>query len=198
MKTRNALLSVYHKDGIIEFATNLISLNFRIYASGGTCKHLKNAGLPVKDIARIAGGKAILGHRVVTLSRNVHAGLLAREIDREEMRKLKIPYIDLLCVDLYPLREEVTRVGCTLESVIEQTDVGGPAMLHAAAKGQRIVVADPDDRPKVIRWLKDGEPHSESFRERLCATAEYIVAEYCLISAHYRSNKRYNRIAVYP
>src|SRR6185369_1955036 len=107
MKT--ALISVYNKKGIVEFAKELVGLEFKILASGGTAKELSNAGIEVTDVASLVGGGAILGHRVVTLSREVHAGLLAKdnEEDRAELEKLKIPFIDLVCVDLYPLGEQI-------------------------------------------------------------------------------------------
>jgi len=191
---KTALLSVYHKDGIIEFAQSLFDLDFELLASGGTATHLKNAGLTVKDVASLVGGGAILGHRVVTLSREVHAGLLARPIDADlqELEQLGLPFIDLVCVDLYPLKEEILRPGSTSESVIEKTDIGGPTMLRSAAKGRRIVVCDPADRFRVIDWLRDGSPQKEEFINQLAAKAEYVIAEYCLWSARYHSQNRYD------
>ncbi|MFA6095321.1 MAG: bifunctional phosphoribosylaminoimidazolecarboxamide formyltransferase/IMP cyclohydrolase, partial [Candidatus Paceibacterota bacterium] len=102
-KPRNALISVFHKDGITDFARSLVDLGFVIYASGGTAKHLMHDGVQVVDIATIVGSP-ILGHRVVTLSREIHAGLLSRDIpeDVAELERLGIPRIDLVCVDLYP------------------------------------------------------------------------------------------------
>src|SRR5882672_5380967 len=99
MKT--ALISVYNKQGIVDFAKQLVELDFKILASGGTAKVLADAGIEVTDVASLVGGGPILGHRVVTLSREVHAGLLARYVaeDRAELDKLKIPFIDLVCVD---------------------------------------------------------------------------------------------------
>ena len=146
---RTALLSVYNKAGIIDFAKDLISLDFKILASGGTAKHLTDAGVPVEDVANLIGarlpdgqGGAILGHRVVTLSREVHAGLLAKDNaeDRKELKNLRIPFIDLVCVDLYPLEDEIKNPKATRESVIEKTDIGGPAMLRSGAKGGRITI----------------------------------------------------------
>jgi len=200
MHQRTALLSVFHKDGIVEFAKELIELGFNILASGGTAKTLSDAGIEVKDTAELVG-KAILGHRVVTLSREIHSGLLARDIaeDRTELKKLNIPWIDLVCVDLYPLEEEVGRiyskqytVNQAREAVIEKTDIGGPTMLRSAAKGGRITVCDPVDRKKVIDWLKSGEPDKENFLEFLFAKTEKIIADYCLVSAHFHSGGTYD------
>ena len=107
---RTALISVYDKTGIVDFVKELVSLDFQILASGGTAQHLSGAGLAVKDMADLVGGKAILGHRVVTLSREIHAGLLAKDNaeDRAELDSLHIPFIDLVCVDLYPLEQQIS------------------------------------------------------------------------------------------
>lgn len=187
--TRVALLSVFDKTGIVEFARALINLGWRIIASGGTAKKLIEEGVEVQDVAILVGGGAILGHRVVTLSREIHAGLIGTrsEADLAELGKLGIPYIDLVCIDLYPLAEEITRPGSTRESVIEKTDIGGLTMLRSAAKGRRIVIADPADREVVLDWLKAGEPEREQIVTQLAAKAEGIVADYCLLSARYHS-----------
>lgn len=189
-----ALLSVYEKTGLVEFAKELLQLGWEILASGGTARTIAAAGLPVKDVADLVGGQAILGHRVVTLSREVHAGLLARdcEKDREEMKKLGLPFIGLVCVDLYPLEMEIKKAGSSPESVIEQTDIGGPTMLRSAAKGRRIVISDPADRPKVIDWLKAGRPNEKEFLNRLAAKAEAVCAHYALLSARYHSDGFYD------
>ena len=186
---RTALLSVYDKTGIVEFAQELVRLGWVIYSSGGTAGVLAEARVPVADVAELVGGGAILGHRVVTLSREVHAGLLARPVDEDfaELESLGIPFIDLVCVDLYPLAEEIAKPGATSESVMETTDIGGPTMLRSAAKGRRIVIADPAQRAEVLDWLRAGEPEPEAFRTRLGAAAEAIVAGYCLASARYHS-----------
>lgn len=191
---RTALLSVFEKRGIVEFAQQLVNLRFRIFASGGTANKLAEAGIPVSDVASLVGGDAILGHRVVTLSREVHAGLLARDTreDREELDRLGIPWIDLVCVDLYPLRAEIENPNSTRESVTEKTDIGGPALLRSAAKGGRIVICDPDDRGRVIEWLKEDEPDRETFLRKLAAKTEMVVARYCLDSARYHSDGAYD------
>ena len=191
---RVALLSVYDKTGIVEFARELVGMDWQIIASGGTAKKLIENGVMVKDVAELVGGQAILGHRVVTLSREVHAGLLAQDTpqDRAELQKIGVPWIDLLCDDLYPLEEEVGKPGSTRESVIEKTDIGGPTMLRSAAKGRRIVICDSTDRMKVIDWLKSGEPDAKSFINKLAAKAEKIVAEYALTSARYHGEGKYD------
>lgn len=188
-----ALLSVYSKEGIVDFARQLVELGWNIIASGGTAKTLTKAGIQVRDVADLVGGGPILGHRVVTLSREVHAGLLSRDSvdDLQEMERLGLPRIDMACVDLYPLQAEIGNPSSTRESVIEQTDIGGPTMLRSAAKGQRIVICDPADRQKVIDWLKAGQPSKEKFVQELAAKAEVVIADYCLASAMYHGKGDY-------
>lgn len=184
-----ALISVYDKTGIVEFARELVALGWSILSSGGTAKALREAGIEVRDVAELVGGGAILGHRVVTLSREVHAGLLARHTpeDEAEMAKLGIPYIELVCVDMYPLEAEIARPGATCESVIDKTDIGGPTMLSSGAKGRRIVICEAKDRMRVIAWLKEGRPNEAAFINELAAKAYGVVAKYRLASARYHS-----------
>ena len=191
-----ALLSVYNKTGIVEFAQDLKGLGWDLIASGGTAKALTGAEIEVRDVATLVGGGPILGHRVVTLSREVHAGLLAKDTpeDNQELMRLGVPRIDLVCVDLYPLQTEIVKPNSTFASVIEQTDIGGPTMLRSAAKGQRIVICDPADRQLVIDWLKKGQPDRENFIRGLAAKAEFVVANYCLSSAGYHSGGNYDGI----
>ncbi|MBX4197855.1 hypothetical protein KW782_00805 [Candidatus Parcubacteria bacterium] len=189
---KNALISVYRKDGIVEFARALMELGFTIYASGGTYKHLAEHGIETLPVANLVGGGAILDHRVVTLSREVHAGLLARNTPEDigELVSLAIPRIDLVCVDLYPLEKEIAKPGSTRDSVIEMTDIGGPTMIRSGAKGARVVICDPQDRDEVIAWLRAGEPEN-GFVEDLGAKGEFTVAGYCMASARYLSGGKY-------
>jgi phosphoribosylaminoimidazolecarboxamide formyltransferase/IMP cyclohydrolase len=183
-----ALLSVYDKDGIVDFAKGLIDLGWQVYASGGTAKIIGEAGLAVTDIAELVGGQAILGHRVVTLSREISAGLLADKSSQDdvaEMKKLNLPIIDLVCVDMYPLEEAIAKPDTSRQTVVEQTDIGGPTMLRSAAKGHRIVLSHAEQRAPVLEWLRAGKPDEEKFLDELCARAEYEVARYVLASAKY-------------
>ena len=185
----NALISVYNKERIEEFARELVSLGWKIYASGGTTKYLKDSGIEAVDVAELVGGEAILGHRVVTLSREIYAGILARDTkeDREELKRLNIPEFHLICVDLYPLDEEIENKNSTRESVIEKTDIGGPTLLRAGAKGRRIVICEKDDRTRVVEWLKNGAKDREKFLDKLASRAERVVADYALASGRYYS-----------
>jgi phosphoribosylaminoimidazolecarboxamide formyltransferase/IMP cyclohydrolase len=194
MAERCALLSVYDKSGIEDFAKNLVRQGWRIYSSGGTAQALLKANIPVTDVSDLVG-EAILGHRVVTLSREIHAGLLARpevKEDMDELKKLGVPLIDLVCVDLYPLAQAIAEPGATEESVIEKTDIGGPTLLRSGAKARRIVICLPEQRSEVLQWLQDGEPHPAEFRQALAARAEAVIADYCLQSARYHSLGRFD------
>lgn len=184
-----ALLSVFDKKGIIEFARELVAIGFDLLSSGGTAKVLRDAGLAVTDVAEISGLPAILDHRVVTLVPQVHGGLLALDTPEHhaELAKIGGHWIDLCCVDLYPLHAAIADVNATRESVIDKTDIGGPTMLRSAAKGRRIVICDPADRMKVIGWLKEGRPNEQEFITNLCAKVEGVIADYCLAAARFHS-----------
>ena len=187
-----ALISVFNKEGIVEFAKFLSQRGYDIYASGGTAKALSDAGVENTDIANLIGGGAILGHKVVTLAREIHAGLLADpKTDKEEMEKLGIPFIDLVCVDFYPLSQAIKETP-EEEKILEKTDMGGPAMISSGAKGRRIVICDPTDRKKVMEWISAGEPDREKFIRKLCAKADFTVANYRLLSANFHSGGKYS------
>jgi phosphoribosylaminoimidazolecarboxamide formyltransferase/IMP cyclohydrolase len=182
-----ALLSVYDKTGIVEFAQGLVDLGWQLYASGGTAKAIQDAAIEVKDVSGLVGGTAILGHRVVTLSREISAGLLADKSskqDLDELAKLNLPIIDLVCVDMYPIEEAILKSDDKAE-VIKQTDIGGPTMLRSAAKGRRIVLSHSEQRQPVLDWLKADKPDQDTFLDKLAARAEYEVARYVLASAKY-------------
>lgn len=188
MNKRNALLSVYSKDGIVAFARELVDLGFNLISSGGTAQVLIKAGLAVRDVAEFTKLPPILGHRVVTLAPQIHGGLLAAVEMQTELNLLGYPWIDLVCVDLYPLEQKLRRGKATRDSVIEMTDIGGPALLRSGAKGRRIVICDPTDREPILAWIKEGEPNREEFLNQLAAKAEGIVAAHCLASARYHSD----------
>lgn len=183
----NALISVYDKTGIAEFAAGLSELGWNLYASGGTAQTLRDAGLDVTDVAELVGGKAILGHRVVTLSREIYAGILADQGPEhtKELEELGIPRIDLVCVDMYPLLDAINAKDSTEASVLEQTDIGGPTMLRAAAKARAIVLARANQREEVLTWLRTDKPDEVKFRRKLASIAEFEVARYVLDSARY-------------
>lgn len=183
----NALLSVYHKDGLVDFARALHERGWVLFGSSGTYNAVLAANLPITNVAKLTGREPILKHRVVTLSGEVHGGLLATEDMLAELESLGLPWIDLCCVDFYPIEEEIARPGATRDSVLEKTDIGGPAMVRSGAKGRRIVICDPQDRTRTIEWLDAGRPDDDAFINGLCAKAEGRVANYGLASASFHS-----------
>lgn len=192
---RTALLSAYNKAGLEEFAWGLVALGWDLLGSSGTAKHLSEQGIPILDISEFVG-EPILGHRVVTLSRHIHAALLATESveDQFQLDSIGIPRIGLVYVDLYPLKEVTEKPDCTLESVIEATDIGGPTLLRSAAKGRRLVVSSPDQFPSVLRFIKaeaekPNEEKASRFLSFLAGAAEIKVAAYCAVSGAFHSTR---------
>lgn len=191
-----ALISVWRKDDdIVSFVKVLVSQGFEIYGSKGTVDHLRPNGIEATDIATIVGDP-ILGHRVVTLSREIHAALISRALEEDdaELQRIGVPRFDICCVDPYPLYEAIKKPGSTVESVTEATDIGGPAMLRSAAKGRRIVICDPADRWMVADRLQRVGDLSAGERLELAAKAEFIVAKYALASARFLSLGKYDGI----
>ncbi|MEZ5565727.1 MAG: bifunctional phosphoribosylaminoimidazolecarboxamide formyltransferase/IMP cyclohydrolase [Gammaproteobacteria bacterium] len=165
-----ALLSVSDKDGIVELASGLQQLGFDLVSTGGTAAALREAGLNVTDVSEITGFPEIMDGRVKTLHPAIHGGLLGRrDIDGEVMNKHRIEPIDLLVVNLYPFEATVSRAGCTRADAIENIDIGGPAMLRAAAKNHEAVavVVDPTDYARVLTELESNGNVSKDTRRYL-------------------------------
>ncbi|MGC1404177.1 MAG: IMP cyclohydrolase [Thermodesulfobacteriota bacterium] len=156
---KRALISVTDKSGIVELAQELVALGFEILSTGGTAKAMQAGGIPVTEVSTYTGFPEILDGRVKTLQPKIHGGLLGRRDNpkhREQMAALGIEPIDLLVVNLYAFEKTVAKPGCTLEEAIENIDIGGPAMLRAAAKNFQdvTVLTDPADYPQVLAELK--------------------------------------------
>jgi len=161
MASITALLSVSDKTGIVEFARALHQRGVALLSTGGTAKLLADAGLPVTEVAQVTGFPEMLDGRVKTLHPRIHGGLLARRDVPAHMAALRehgIGTIDLLVINLYPFADTVARTDCTLDDAIENIDIGGPAMLRAAAKNWPDVgvVIDPADYPRVLAELDAG------------------------------------------
>ena len=177
LKAQRALLSVYDKRGLVEFASGLVELGIEILSTGGTARVLEEHDLPVVRVSEVTGHPEILGGRVKTLHPRIHGGLLA---DREqgshlaELREHGIQPIDLVAVNLYPFRETAGRKGVTFAEVVASIDVGGPTMVRAAAKNHRgvAVVVDPEDYPQVLAALEQSDRVvPEALRHRLAIKA---------------------------
>jgi phosphoribosylaminoimidazolecarboxamide formyltransferase / IMP cyclohydrolase len=161
MATLTALLSVSDKTGVVEFAKALAAHKVRLLSTGGTARLLSDAGLQVTEVSEVTGSPEMLDGRVKTLHPRIHGGLLARRDVPAHMAALKqhgIGTIDILVVNLYPFAQATARADCTLEDAIENIDIGGPAMLRAAAKNWQdvAVVIDPSDYARVLTELQNG------------------------------------------
>lgn len=177
---RRALLSVSDKRGLEPLARRLTELKVQLLSTGGTARSLRELGLAVTDVASITGFPEIMDGRVKTLHPAIHGGLLGRAgVDDAVMAEHAIAPIDLLIVNLYPFEATIARGDVTEAEAIEQIDIGGPAMLRAAAKNHaRVAVAvDPDDYPALLAALDDGGTDLD-YRRRLAAKAYAHTARY--------------------
>jgi phosphoribosylaminoimidazolecarboxamide formyltransferase/IMP cyclohydrolase len=159
MAVQRALISVFDKTGILEFAKRLATLRIEILSTGGTAKLLRDAGVAVKDVSEFTGWPEMLGGRVKTLHPKVHGGLLFRRGHAEDQKQAAehgIAPIDLVVVNLYPFAETAAKAGLTAGDLIENIDIGGPTMLRSAAKNFEsvTVVTDPADYPRVAMELE--------------------------------------------
>ena len=196
MKIETALLSVSDKTGIVEFARALAA-RVRLLSTGGTAKLLAESGLNVTEVAAHTGSPEILDGRVKTLHPKIHGGLLARRDSAEHMDTIKaagIDRIDMLVVNLYPFRETVAKPGCTFADAVENIDIGGPAMLRAAAKnhgteaGGVTVVIDPVDYSRVLGEMDKGGNTSYGLRLELAGKVYAHTAAYDGAIAAYLSS----------
>lgn len=184
LPVRRALLSVSDKRGLVDFASGLARLGVEILSTGGTESHLVEHEVPVVPVSTATGSPEILGGRVKTLHPKIHGGILADRARSEHLRELReqgIVPIDLVAVNLYPFERTAARPGASREEVVEMIDIGGPAMLRAAAKNHASVTAivDPEDYPKVLESLEEHEGLlPEALRRTLALKAFQHTAEY--------------------
>jgi phosphoribosylaminoimidazolecarboxamide formyltransferase/IMP cyclohydrolase len=183
MAVRRALISVFDKTGVLEFAKRLAALGIEILSTGGTAKLLRDAQVMVKDVSEFTGWPEMLGGRVKTLHPKVHGGLLFRrghEEDRKQAVEHGIAPIDLVVVNLYPFAQTAAKENLTAEELIENIDIGGPTMLRSAAKNFEsvTVVTDPADYERVAAELEERKETSletrlELARKVFAATSTY-------------------------
>lgn len=185
-----ALFSVSDKTGVVEFASGLESLGWEIIATGGTMKLLQEAGLKVINISEITGFPEICDGRVKTLHPKVHGALLGRrdlESHRRQLKENGIEYIDMVCVNLYPFKQTISKPDVTMEDAIENIDIGGPSMLRSAAKNWRdvTVVCHPEDYKTVLDEIRSTGNTLPETRLKLSAKAYTHTAEYDMMIATY-------------
>jgi phosphoribosylaminoimidazolecarboxamide formyltransferase / IMP cyclohydrolase len=187
---RRALLSVSDKTGIVEFARELKERGIELLSTGGTAKLLVDHGITVKEVAEHTGFPEIMGGRVKTLHPKIHGGLLGRRgLDEAVMRTHDIVPIDLLAVNLYPFAATVARPGSTYDDAVDNIDIGGPAMVRAAAKNHAsvTVVVDPGDYRALLDELAANQGATNiAMRQKLAAKAFAHTAQYdAMVSAYF-------------
>lgn len=196
-----ALLSVYDKTGLLEFARGLLDAGWDLLASGGTAKLLNQNGLKVTEVADYTGSPEILGGRVKTLHPAIHGGLLARdtEADRAQLQSLGWSMIDLVAVNLYPFEATIAQPNVSLAEAIEQIDIGGVALIRAAAKNhQRVtLVCEPQDYAAVLAGLKDGSL-DETARRQLALKGFRLTSHYDQAISHYLAGGSGESLVLYP
>lgn len=185
-----ALVSVSDKAGLVPFVNSLVSLGWEIIATGGTMKLLQENGIKVINISEVTGFPEICDGRVKTLHPKVHGGLLARRDDESHLKALKdnnIEFIDMVCVNLYPFRQTISKSDVSMDDAIENIDIGGPSMLRSAAKNYKdvTVVCDPDDYNTIIDEIKANGNTTLDTRLKLSAKAYTHTAEYDMCIANY-------------
>ncbi|MFQ5817638.1 MAG: bifunctional phosphoribosylaminoimidazolecarboxamide formyltransferase/IMP cyclohydrolase [Terriglobia bacterium] len=178
-----ALLSVYDKQGIVELAQVLADQKVEILASGGTARLLREKKIPVREVSELTGFGEMLGGRVKTLHPALHAAILARRDDpgqAAELQQHNIAPIDLVVVNLYPFAETAARPEAAVADLLEQIDIGGPALIRAAAKNfpHVAVVVSPEDYPRVIAELTECGSLSLALRRDLAERAFALTARY--------------------
>jgi len=187
VKIQRALISMYDKTGVEQFAKALSGMGVEIISSGGTARVIEAAGVPVRRVEEWTGFPEMLGHRVVTLHPKVHGAILALRDDpahQADIEKYGLELLDLVCVSLYPFEQAVAKEGCTLADAVEMIDIGGPCMVRAAAKNHKFVavVTNTGQYERVLAEMKanDGavtqELRSELAREAFALTAHYDTA----------------------
>jgi len=188
MAIRRALLSVSDKTGIVDLARQLLRRGVTLLSTGGTAKLLINEGIPVTEVARYTGFPEIMDGRVKTLHPRIHGGLLGRRgTDDAVMREHGIEPIDLLVVNLYPFAATIAKPDCTYADAVENIDIGGPAMLRAAAKNHAdvTVLVDPSDYATVLAEIDSDGGTSIDTRSMLAAKCFAHTAGYDTMVASY-------------
>jgi len=180
---RRALLSVSDKAGLVDFARGLVRHGFELVSTGGTARTLRESGLAVTDVAAVTGFPEMLDGRVKTLHPRIHAGILADlrlESHREALDSVAVAPFELVVVNLYPFGAAVERPGATLADVVEEIDIGGPALVRAAAKNHAVVaiVTSPLRYEAVLEALGRDRSMSDGLRAALAAEAFRHTAAY--------------------
>lgn len=191
---KRALISVFDKTGIVDFAKSLSTMGWEIISTGGTSKKLKEEGIQVTDISDLTKFPECFDGRVKTLHPNVEGGILAiRDNDnhKKQMAALGIDPIDIVVCNLYPFKQTILKPGVSHAEIIENIDIGGPTMIRAAAKNYQFVtvITDPEDYDLVIEELKTRGDTSAATKEMLAAKVFIHTSHYDALIAGYFSEK---------
>lgn len=191
---KRALISVFDKTGIVDFAKSLDLLGWQIISTGGTSKKLKEEGIQVQDISDLTKFPECFDGRVKTLHPRVEGGILAirdNESHQEQMSELGIEPIDIVVCNLYPFKQTVLKTGVSHDEIIENIDIGGPTMIRAAAKNYKFVtvITDPEDYSKVIEELQEKGETSAATKEMLAAKVFIHTTHYDALIANYFSER---------
>lgn len=193
IKISRALISVYDKTGIIEFASELSKTGIEIISTGGTAKALRESGLTVTDVSDVTGFPEMMDGRVKTLHPKIHGGILGR-LDNEEdiciMKLHGIVSIDIVIINLYPFQKTVLS-GALHEEIIEQIDIGGPAMIRSSAKNYNFtaIVTNPHQYYEVLSELSsNNNTINNRLRLKLASDAFLLTSEYDNSISNYFSN----------
>src|SRR3990167_6154720 len=185
---KRALISVSHKEGIIDFARALSELNIEIISTGGTSKLLREAKIAVRDVSDVTGFPEIMDGRVKTLHPKIHGGILGlRDLHQSMADTHEIKWIDLVVVNLYPFVATTQKANVAFDEVIENIDIGGPAMLRSAAKnmGWAGVIVDPLDYQWVLQELHEKRSLSFGTRKILATKAFAHTGQYDAMIHYY-------------
>tara|TARA_Y100000034_G_C6903525_1_gene418611 strand:+ start:1979 stop:3517 length:1539 start_codon:yes stop_codon:yes gene_type:complete len=189
-----ALISVYDKTGIVEFAKNLINLEYEIISTGGTAKLLRENNIEVTDVSNVTQHPEILNGRVKTMHPKVLGGILALDTDEHnnDLLNNSITKIDLVVVNLYPFEETIAKENVNLQEVLENIDIGGPSLLRSAAKNFKLClpICDPNDYGEVISGITSNNLIREKFAVKVFEkTADYDVKIHSYLSEKLNQEK---------
>jgi phosphoribosylaminoimidazolecarboxamide formyltransferase/IMP cyclohydrolase len=194
-KIQRALISVSDKTGLTEFAETLVAAGVEIFASGGSRKHLEQAGVPVREVAAYTGFPEMMDGRIKTLHPKIHGGILARRDNPADMLAIAeqdiVPF-ELVVVNLYPFRETIARPGVTDEEAIENIDIGGPTLVRAAAKNHAFVTiaCEPAQYGRILEQLRESGSTTLELRRELAGAAFAHTADYDAAIAGYFADAR--------
>ncbi|MEA1936074.1 MAG: bifunctional phosphoribosylaminoimidazolecarboxamide formyltransferase/IMP cyclohydrolase [Thermodesulfobacteriota bacterium] len=188
---KRVLISVTDKKGIVDFARKLTEFGVEILSTGGTADQIRKSGIDVTDVSDYTGFPEMMDGRLKTLHPRIHGGLLALRDNEEHTKAAKeqgIDFIDMLVINLYKFEDTVAKEDCTIEDAVENIDIGGPAMLRAAAKNYRFVtvVTDPESYPEILKEMNEtGGKISENTNFALSVKTFQLTARYDAAISNY-------------